>query len=141
MSMPLAPFRVRLRAKHALLGSLSFFAVYACHEATSGDGAGNSSAGNPSSRNTPASQGDPSPGSGSPSTELRSPDTGVGSRSEGVPNPALGGAPTPGSATEVPTVPGMLVGSGGASGAVDPGTRVFEQDDPNLRPRDDSFER
>jgi len=62
--------------------------------------------------------------------------TGGGSRSEGTPNPTLGGNVTPGgsSGTETPVAPDM-------SGGVDPGTPVFEQDDPTLHPTDASFER
>ncbi|MEO8184578.1 MAG: PQQ-dependent sugar dehydrogenase [Deltaproteobacteria bacterium] len=72
-----------------------------------------------------------SPGSG--------PSTGVGQLSDGMPN----GTETPGGpqAMEGPTVPGMLMGGAGTSGAVDPGAPMFEQDDPNLHPPDSSFER
>jgi len=143
MSMPSALFRSRFRAQHAVLASLTVFAIHACHEATSGDGASNGSPANGSPANSSqrngspgnSSQNDPSPGS-----DGAGPNTGVGSISEGMPNPLLNGAPS-GSAMESPTMPGMLMGPAGASGAVDPGTPVFEQDDPNLRPQDSSFER
>lgn len=68
---------------------------------------------------------------------------GVGSLSEGMPNPALDGAGAPSGSplTEGQTIPGMLMGAAGASGALDPAAPMYEQDDPSLRPPDSAFER
>jgi cytochrome c len=139
MSTPLAPFRARFIARHALLASLGTLAIYACHEATSGDGA---STGTPAT-GTPGTgpDGNPAPDTGMPGPDGAGPSAGVGSPSEGMGNPTLSGAPTSGPGAEGPTVPGMLMGGAGTTGAVDPAIPVYEQDDPNLHPQDSSFER
>src|SRR6185436_9936675 len=121
MSVVFAPSRTRLRVRPAVLVSLGLLAVYACHEG----------AGDKASDGTPTNGSPMSPGSG--------PSTGVGSLSNGMPNPTE--TPNGSQTMEGPTVPGMLVGGAGTGGTVEPGAPMFEQDDPNLHPPDTSFER
>jgi cytochrome c len=130
MSIPVAPFRNRFRVKHALVASLGLLTAHACQ-----DGAGD---GLPSS--TPPNTAPE--GNGSAGANGASPSMGVGSLTENMPNPTNGtGTPSGSPVMEGPAMPGMLMGAAGMSAAVDPNAPMFEQDDPNLRPQDDSFER
>jgi len=134
MSIRLAPYPVRFRLQYTLLASLGLLTVQACHDSSSGNGAGNGSPSN-------APPGSESPGSapqasGAQPSDGSNPSTGVGSLSPGNPNA------TPGSAVmEGPMLPGMLMGGTDTSGGTDPAVPVYEQDDPNLHPMDAAFER
>jgi len=131
MSVVFAPSRTRLRVRPAVLVSLGLLAVYACHE-----GAGDKASDGTPTDGTPT---DGMPTNGSPMSPGSGPSTGVGSLSNGMPNPTE--TPNGSQTMEGPTVPGMLVGGAGTGGTVEPGAPMFEQDDPNLHPPDTSFER